>query len=154
MSILGACRGGTPSSGAGAGGAGGATSTASGVFQVGSGAGGQCGFGGASDVDTGCKGVVGTVRFSTDVAPILDGCTGELCHGAFTHAAIVGVASTECCDPRLIVKPGDVNHSYIIDKIRGHHLCGGAQMPLELPPVALATDQTLVQWICGGALDD
>ena len=120
-SAIGACHEGPQSSG-GSGG----QSAASGVFQVGSGVGGECGFGGASDLGTGCQRVLGRARFSTEVAPILDGCTGENCHGSFTHASTVGVASKECCDSRLIVMPGDVNHSYLIDKLQGHHLCGGA----------------------------
>ncbi len=136
-------------------GGGGAATTATGTTGgFGTGAGGGCGLGGASDAGAGCAGLSGGVKFSTDVAPIFAGCTGEACHGALTYGTTVGKVSTECCSDRLIVSPGDANHSYLVDKIRGHHLCGGRAMPLDLPPLPATDQDTLVRWICEGAPND
>lgn len=145
-----ACQGTTSTTG-GTGGAG--TSTTTGLFAGASGVGGGCGLGGESNMGTGCVGVSGGVKYSTDVAPIFDGCTGEACHGSLTYASTVNQKSTQCCD-RAIVAPGDANHSYLLDKIHGQHLCGGLRMPRDLPPVPGSTEDTLRRWICEGAPND
>jgi len=89
------------------------------------------------------------------VAPIFaESCNGELCHLAPTRAALVGVKASECCDGRLLVQPGNVARSYLVQKIGGHDLCSGGQMPLGQAPLADADELAIARWICGGALDD
>lgn len=98
------------------------------------------------------------VIFSRDVKPIFRNCSGEVCH-ADTWGSddplpyLVGARATECCDGRLRVKPGDPTRSYVVQKLEGRNLCGGAKMPLgrELPDTDI---QTISDWICVGAPAD
>ncbi len=102
------------------------------------------------------------VTLSRDVEPILtSSCSGEYCHGlsmtspARTYAFLVNQYSLECDDARPLVAPGDPEHSYLVDKIRGTHLCAGHPMPRGIGN-RLSPDQirTVTDWICEGALDD
>jgi hypothetical protein len=141
------------SSSSGAGGAGGASSSSGAggfTFTTGSGGSPACD-GGVADVTPVPCDASADVSFATDVQPILSGCTGELCHGPWLYASVVGKAATECCDGRLLVAPGDPAHSYLLDKIRAHDLCRGAPMPLGLPPLPDAKAQAIADWICLGA---
>jgi hypothetical protein len=149
-----ACNGGGGSGSAGGGGSGSTSATTATGFATGGGAGGECGLGGASDQGRGCAMAKTGVHFGADVAPVLAGCTGEACHGAFTYASTVNVPSTECCDGRLLVTPGDASHSYLVDKIRAHHLCTGRPMPLDAPALAPTDVDAIVGWICAGAAND
>src|SRR5690242_16531534 len=67
----------------------------------------------------GCTVTNSTVRFKTDVLPVFEGCSGELCHGPWSYRTTVDVISTECCDHRRIVDPGNPGASYLLQKIRG-----------------------------------
>jgi hypothetical protein len=110
---------------------------------------------GASDAGTGCDGIGGGAGYAAEVAPIFaQSCNGELCHLAPTRSSLVGVTASECCDGRLLVAPGDAAQSYLVDKIRGHDLCSGGQMPLGQAPLTDAEQLAIVRWICAGALDD
>ena len=67
-----------------------------------------------------------------------------------SYALLVGVPSTEV--PSVLrVKPGDPDHSYIIQKLEGHAAVG-AQMPLGGPYLDAATIAVIRQWITDGAL--
>jgi hypothetical protein len=68
---------------------------------------------------------------------------------ANSYAMIVGVASVEV--PSLDrIKPGDPDHSYLVQKIEGHAAVG-AQMPFGGPPLPAATIATIRQWVSDGA---
>jgi hypothetical protein len=113
-------------------------------------------------VPTSC--VSKTVSLATDVQPIMtQRCSSiEGCHGfkvrnaAGSYKFLVGAKSTECDDGRLLAKPGDPEHSYVIDKLVDRNLCKGDPMPkfllrhawTELPQ---ADVQTVYDWICEGA---
>jgi hypothetical protein len=63
----------------------------------------------------------------------------------------VNQISEECSDLRLDVKPGDPEHSYVIDKLTGRNICSGVPMPRGEPMLPAAQIQTLYDWICEGA---
>jgi hypothetical protein len=95
------------------------------------------------------------VSYSATVAPILSGCTGELCHAAWTRTLLVGRRSKECCDGRFLVVPGDPAQSYVVDKIGDHDLCGASSpMPLGGPALSSGDIRAISDWICLGALED
>src|SRR5439155_13272842 len=62
----------------------------------------------------GCVVQNANVRFQTDVLPVFAGCSGELCHAPWTYGTTVGITSTECCDRRKIVDPGNPEGSYLL----------------------------------------
>jgi hypothetical protein len=160
VASLWAC-GASGSSGPSAAGDGGAPSTsvssgaagAAFVTIASAGVGGACGTA-SPPPGTGCDGVAGGVSFSTDVAPLLVSCTGEVCHAPPTYAGLVGVASRECCDGRSLVTPGDASTSYLVTKLAGVDLCSGTRMPLDRPPLPAQAQATIAAWICEGAPDD
>jgi hypothetical protein len=98
--------------------------------------------------------VVHTPRnFARDVAPLFNGCGGEICH-EFAGGAIVdqvGVLADECCNQISIIEPGHPERSYLLDKLSGQHLCMGSQMPLYQPPLNPDDLQIISDWICQGA---
>lgn len=110
--------------------------------------------GGSGGADSGCDGVGGAAHFAADVGPILAGCSGELCHLPPGYVDVVSVPSEECCDGRLIVRPFDAAHSYLLDKVKGEGLCYGGRMPFDAPPLGDAEIGAIARWICAGALDD
>jgi hypothetical protein len=58
------------------------------------------------------------------------------------------------CNPGLLVAPGDPAHSYLVNKLTGVGMCPNSQrMPLGTA-LTEAQIQTIVDWICAGALDD
>ncbi len=144
--------GGSPASTTGTGGAGGTTSSSFFVTGAGGSTPDACSGpdAGESDGGTGCDGIEGGVTYE-QAGAILAGCTGEICHGPWTHDTVVGVPATQCCDGRFLVQPGNAAASYLIDKASGHDMCQGARMPFDLPPLPDAETLTLVQWICEGA---
>jgi hypothetical protein len=97
-----------------------------------------------------------TVTYESDVLPIFaNHCNGETCHNATwgsgaAYDDLVGKPSHECCERRLLVRPGDPEGSYVIDKLRGENLCGGRSMPLgrTIDPSDILT---IADWICEGA---
>lgn len=67
-----------------------------------------------------------------------------------SYALLVGVPSTEV--PSILrVKPGDPDHSYLVQKLEGHAAVG-AQMPFGGPPLSADTIAVIRQWITDGAL--
>ncbi len=102
-----------------------------------------------------CNEHIAAVSFKTDVVPLVGHCGSELCHGglgtSWPYAALVNVQTTECSDQRVIVKPGDPNSSYLIQKLQGIDMCMGVRMPKLGEPLPAADIQTLADWICEGA---
>lgn len=71
------------------------------------------------------------------------------------YNSLVGVLTEECTDGRLFVKSKDPEHSYVINKITDHNLCGtGVPMPNGAAPLPSADIQTIYDWICTGAPDN
>jgi hypothetical protein len=103
--------------------------------------------------DAGACVVLKKRSFSQDVAPIFDGCSGEVCHffGSGAIANQVGVAADECCNEIRIIDPGHPERSYLVDKLQGRNLCFGSRMPLDQPPLYPDDIQVVVDWICQGA---
>jgi hypothetical protein len=100
------------------------------------------------------------VSFSTDVAPLINHCGAEGCHGgilgkpSWPYAQLVNVATTECTDGRVIVKPGDPASSYLIQKLVGVDLCSGVRMPRLGTPLTDAGVKKIEDWICQGAANN
>ncbi|MEP7050220.1 MAG: hypothetical protein ABJB12_07705 [Pseudomonadota bacterium] len=91
--------------------------------------------------------------FARDIVPLFNGCVGEVCH-SFSAGAIaqeVGAPSLECCSERLMIEPRHPERSYVLQKLRGTELCGGARMPLGDVPFSSDDLQAVSDWICQGA---
>jgi len=101
--------------------------------------------------DPECTGVATAVGYQKDIVPILNGCTGELCHSAPTWSTLVAQPSHECCSGRLLVAPGHPSDSYLVDKLRGQSLCDGVRMPAGDPALPASDIDVIVSWICEGA---
>jgi hypothetical protein len=117
-------------------------------------------------VDVTCSGATPTL--SGDVQPILTAsCAVSSCHKGSSPdkdldlaegaawGELVGVDAVECTGDRLRVEPGAPEESYLVAKVLGVDLCSGRRMPPPTrAPLDAAEIQTLVDWICNGALDD
>jgi hypothetical protein len=69
---------------------------------------------------------------------------------AHSYALLVGVPSAEA--PSVLrVKPGDPDHSYIIQKLQGSSGIVGVQMPFGGPYLPQSTIDVIRQWIANGA---
>ncbi len=146
----------------------GETTGAGGAMSSGTGAGGSGGSSGTGELGPfACSGVA--VKFNADVAPVFNGCSGgDSCHAvatgfqspASTYAYLVGKMSNGCNDGTLLVAPGDPEHSYVINKLSNHALCGGSAMPKGVgfkgvwKPKPEADVQKIYDWICTGAKND
>lgn len=94
-----------------------------------------------------------TRSFTREIVPLFNSCAGEVCH-SFSAGGIarqIGLPSLECCNERLLIEPGHPERSYVLQKLRGTELCGGARMPLDHPPFNESDLQTVSDWICQGA---
>jgi hypothetical protein len=94
-----------------------------------------------------------TRSFTQDIVPLFNSCAGEVCH-SFSAGGIarqIGLPSVECCGERLLIDPGHPERSYVLQKLRGTDLCGGARMPLDHPPFSESDVQAVSDWICQGA---
>jgi hypothetical protein len=102
-------------------------------------------------VDPLCAASTPTVSFAKDVAPILVGCTGEICHASWTYNTLVGQKSNACCDHRWLILPGQPSSSHVVQALNGIGCV--PRMPLggELPESSIAT---ITAWVCQGALDN
>jgi hypothetical protein len=70
-----------------------------------------------------------------------------------SYGKLVGVPSTESTS-ELRVKAGSPDQSYLIAKIKGTQVAaggGGAQMPLNAPPLSQQVIDLIQQWIYAGA---
>jgi hypothetical protein len=94
--------------------------------------------------------------FAADVVPLFRGCAGfENCHGGqFADYAGLVNATTQrdtCSPARVLVTPGDVEHSYVLHKWTGIDIC---PMSNRMPPggnFPRTSVQTIADWICTGA---
>ncbi len=83
--------------------------------------------------------------------------TMAACHlamvsGPGVYDQLVNRVAEECDDLRMMIKPGDPEHSYVIHKLTDHNLCSPATtMPLDSPQLPAAVIQTIYDWICEGA---
>jgi hypothetical protein len=109
-----------------------------------------------SDSTVGCTGA--SPSFASQVSPILHGCLGgETCHGyGFAYSSLVNAPSRRdlCPTTRILVSPGSLENSYMMNKLTGVDMCAGSvRMPFG---GVLAVDkiQTIADWICAGAQDD
>ena len=97
------------------------------------------------------------VSFHTDVAPLVDHCGGELCHGgvglSWPYASLVDQPANECSD-HVLVTPGDPGHSYLIAKLTGTGMCSGARMPKGGSPLSSTDLDTIERWVAQGALNN
>ena len=97
------------------------------------------------------------VSFVHDVAPLVDHCGGELCHGgvglSWPYASLVNQPATECAS-RMLVKPGDATNSYLVQKLGGIDMCSGTQMPKLGTPLSADQIATVATWICQGAANN
>lgn len=106
-----------------------------------------------------CSGA--TPSLSADVVPITSAnCSNSQCHlamasGSGVRDQLVNRVAEECNDLRLMIKPGDPEHSYAIHKLTNHNLCFPATtMPLNSKMLSTAEIQTIYDWICQGAPDN
>jgi hypothetical protein len=110
--------------------------------------------------------VTGTATLSGDVQPVfttscaINGChagvkpqQGMLLTSGNTYSNVVNAASTECSG-RTRVVPGNVDQSYLVDKLLGKNLCTGSQMPKIGSSLAAAQLNAIRAWICSGAPDN
>jgi hypothetical protein len=105
----------------------------------------------AEDAAVTCAATVPGVSFARDVAPVLGGCTGELCHGPWYYSNTVNVPAPECCDGRKLIWPGHPERSYLLQKLIGSSdLCAGSSMPLDYS-LDQPTLDAIASWICLGA---
>ena len=101
-------------------------------------------------------------EFKQAIVPILDrhcvmchmqgGAQGELSLYPQPHAALVGVASTQ--SELLLVKPGDVQGSYLYHKLLGSHISVGGEgdsMPYQRALLETEDLKAIEQWINNGA---
>jgi len=124
------------------------------------------GFGGLGYACTGAM-----PSLAKDVWPILATCTGEMCHGggifgptgptpawggaANVHAYFVNKPATrDTCAPGMLVTPGDLTHSYLMNKMTGIGMCPGTMTMPRGVALPRARIQTIADWICSGAPDN
>ncbi len=112
--------------------------------------------GGDGGIGIHCSGASPT--FSNDVHHLLQGCGGELCHGgmaggSWPYDALVNapVSRDSCAAGAVIVKPGSLDESYLMNKLTGIGMCSGVRMPKEGAPLTANELQTIADWICQGA---
>ena len=106
------------------------------------------------------------VSFAADLQPILTascattGChTGNLPKASLNlgagkaYGALVDVPSSACAG-KVRVTPGEVDKSYLINKLTGVGMCAGTQMPKAGGALPAADIDTFKRWICNGAADN
>jgi len=94
---------------------------------------------------------------SADVVPAaFQRCAGTGCHGygggQAAYDMLVNVPATrDTCGVGLLVDPGNVAGSYLINKLTGEGMCPNTTRMPEGDRLADAQIQTVVDWICSGA---
>lgn len=112
-----------------------------------------------------CVGCGPEVSFARDVEPIFAGrCAGSGCHGGSRPAAslaltagrayaeLVGVPAS--CGSAPLVTAGDVERSYLWNKLTGVGMCSGNQMPKRGESLSPSELELVRSWICRGAEND
>jgi hypothetical protein len=120
----------------------------------------------APDASTAQDGGIGYVctgapaSFASDLTPILHtSCSGgELCHSGLAdpwpYSSLVNAPITRdmCPAPGVIVSPGSLEQSYLMNKLTGIGMCPmSARMPKIGQPLPPAQIQLFADWICNGA---
>lgn len=113
-----------------------------------------------------CQCGAAPVSFSAHIQPIFSSnCLGVGCHAGIAPKAdlnlsegqswseIVNVPAFQCAN-KMIVSPGAVDASYLINKLTGVDMCLGSQMPKNDPALASNQIGLISDWICQGALDN
>jgi hypothetical protein len=119
---------------------------------------GDAGSNGDGGLTVQCSGA--SPGFSAQVHPILENCGGEMCHGGliqgsgpWPYDSLVNVHATRdtCNSALVLVTPGSLEQSYLINKLTGVGMCAStSSMPIgqQLPQNEI---QIVVDWICNGA---
>jgi hypothetical protein len=104
-----------------------------------------------------------SISFASQVQPIFTAsCTNNGCHsGGMKPAAnlslvsgasygeLVNVAAS--CTGKVLVAPGSVSTSYLVNKLTGVGMCNGTQMPKTGQSLSKAELDAINGWICQGA---
>ena len=119
--------------------------------------------------ETGCESAGSEpVLFSTNVQPIFSqSCgTATTCHlkaaaseglslkPGSSYAALVDVNAKQSCNGQKRVQPGSAAGSYLVNKITATDVCPTTK---KMPPsstLSAASKQTIIDWICQGALNN
>jgi len=94
---------------------------------------------------------------SAEVVPAaFEHCAGTGCHAYGNAQAaydmLVNVPATrDTCGVGLLVDPGNVKGSYLINKLTGEGMCPNTISMPNGERLADAQIQTVVEWICSGA---
>jgi hypothetical protein len=107
---------------------------------------------GGSGPDPLCDPNAAQVSYSRDIAPILAGCSGEVCHAPWDYGTIVNQPSHACCDRRFLVAPFRPSFSLLTQSLTGTDSCVGT-MP-QGGQLATAEIQTITDWVCQGAFNN
>ena len=99
-----------------------------------------------------CNQSAGQVSYARDVAPVLAGCSGEVCHAPWDRGTLVNQPSHSCCDRRLLVDPYHPSFSLLTQALTGIDSCVGT-MP-QGGHLAAPAIQAMTAWVCQGALDN
>ena len=67
------------------------------------------------------------------------------------YAALVNAPSSQCGGGTLLVKPGAVGESYLVNKLTGQGMCFGSRMPKGGSSLSQAQIDLVRTWICAGA---
>lgn len=108
------------------------------------------------------------VSYANDIAPFLETGCGPGCHvyvnpstgsaglnlaAAHSFKDLVNAPAFQCGERRRVV-PGDIDASYLMDKMLGRDLCAGNLMPRGRSPWTTEKLAPLGRWICQGAADN
>jgi hypothetical protein len=106
-----------------------------------------------------------SVSFAADVQPILTAnCTSTQCHDAVgsaaqldltagnAHAELVDVPAFQCSRSRVVA--GDLDQSYLVNKLTGVDMCSGTLMPKADMRLSDSELEIIFVWICAGASAD
>ena len=107
---------------------------------------------GALAPDPLCDPNAAQVSYGRDVAPVLVGCSGEVCHAPWNYGTIVNQPSQACCDRRFLVEPFHPSFSLVTQSLTGTDSCVGT-MP-QGGHLATAEIQAITAWVCQGALNN
>ena len=99
----------------------------------------------ASGTDPLCDPNAAQVSYARDVAPVLAGCSGEVCHAAWNYDSLVNQPSRACCDRRLLVAPYHPSLSLLTQALTGSNSCVGT-MPLD-GHLATPEIQAMIDWV-------
>ncbi len=99
-----------------------------------------------------CDPNAASVSYSRDIAPVLAGCSGEVCHAPWDYGTLVNQPSRACCDRRLLVAPDHPSFSLLTQALTGIDSCVGT-MP-QNGQLAPAEIRTMINWVCQGAQDN